>query len=90
MLQCDSCYLWVHAACDGMDEAEYESYANGLPGYEHRLANANVDALGHIEQVVVDTLVGQLQLDCNMNEAGYLGMVYTRPDIVARAANMWC
>ncbi|KAL1495474.1 hypothetical protein AB1Y20_016840 [Prymnesium parvum] len=33
MVKCDTCGLWIHAACDGMDEQTYAAIGAERPGY---------------------------------------------------------
>ena len=63
--------------------ASQESPADG-----HRVANAHVDALGHVEALLSDTLVGLLRVDLQRKEEGYETMLYTWPLSDARNANM--
>ena len=68
MIQCDRCALWVHVDCDGMDDANYEAYEAGAPGYEvYDIATDGVPIVAHVHgghsDVQVDGNLGEIARD---------------------------
>jgi len=64
MIQCDTCLIWVHPLCDGLDEETYWKYAEGRPGfekYECPDCSAEPSASGAVLWRQIERLVSRIQ-----------------------------